>query len=78
MKVTFCMEDDRLWQRDREVSCLPQECDTVVWHGLDGDRTRQFVVVEVLHAYDDRTWYKERPEDFGDRVYVMMRRKEET
>lgn len=77
MKVTFCRQDDRLWRRIREVTCVPREGESLVWHGCEGDRTQEFVVAEVLHAYDDRPWYKEH-DNFGDTVYVELRPKERT
>lgn len=61
----------------REVDAVPRAGETIVWHGLPGDAgLPKFIVVGVTHAYDDRPWYKERPREFGDRVWVTLRRDE--
>lgn len=73
MNVVFQFYDAELSARPhipvsftRDVDTLPRVGDHIVQHS---GTSRTFVVREVTHVFEDRSWYKER---FGDRIVVTM------
>lgn len=58
--------------RERDVEVLPSIGQTIAWHGFKGESSKYFTVVDVVHVFEDREWYKAHPE-IGQPICVTLK-----